>query len=84
MRLAWTDRALLRVEETTRYIATDDPAAAMHWASELFDLVEPVSVWLNRGEASAAEGTTADYVVRTLDEVVSIAPAGEHLAGAAT
>ena len=40
MRLAWTDRALLRVEETARYIAADDPAAAVRWASELFDAVE--------------------------------------------
>jgi len=40
VRLAWTDRALLRVEETARYIAADDPAAAVRWASELFDAVE--------------------------------------------
>jgi toxin ParE1/3/4 len=40
VRLAWTDRALERVRETGRYIAADDPAAALRWASELFDTVE--------------------------------------------
>jgi len=37
VRLRWTDRALTRVRETTRYIAADDPAAAAAWADGLFD-----------------------------------------------
>ena len=49
MRLAWTDRALLRVEETARYIAADDPAAAMRWASELFDLIERLTEFPESG-----------------------------------
>ena len=32
VRLAWTDRALARISETARYIAADDPAAAVRWA----------------------------------------------------
>ena len=37
MRLDWSDRALGRVRETARYIAADDPAAALRWADGLFD-----------------------------------------------
>lgn len=37
MKLVWTDRALLRVRETARYIAADDPVAALRWAEGLFD-----------------------------------------------
>lgn len=37
MRLAWSDRALERVRETARYIAADDPVAAVRWAKGLFD-----------------------------------------------
>jgi len=37
VRLAWTDRALGRVRETARYIAADDPTAALRWAEGLFD-----------------------------------------------
>jgi plasmid stabilization system protein ParE len=40
VRLAWTDRALERVRETARYIAADDPAAALPWTEGLFDAVE--------------------------------------------
>ena len=39
MRLAWSDRALARVRETARFIAADDPAAALRWAEGLFDAV---------------------------------------------
>ena len=37
MRLAWSDRALARVRETARYIAADDPGAAVRWVNGLFD-----------------------------------------------
>jgi toxin ParE1/3/4 len=37
VRIAWTDRALERIRETARYIAADDPAAAVRWAGGLFD-----------------------------------------------
>ena len=37
MRIDWSDRALERVRETARYIAADDPAAAVRWAEGLFD-----------------------------------------------
>jgi len=43
VRPAWTDRALLRVRETARYIAADDPAAALRWAEELFEAVARLS-----------------------------------------
>lgn len=39
MRVAWTDRALERVQETARYIAADDADAARRWVDELFELV---------------------------------------------
>jgi len=39
VRIAWSDRALGRVRETARYIAADDPAAAVRWAEGLFDAV---------------------------------------------
>jgi plasmid stabilization system protein ParE len=37
VRLAWSDRALARACETARYIAADDPAAAVRWVEGLFD-----------------------------------------------
>jgi toxin ParE1/3/4 len=37
VRIAWTDRVLERIRETARYIAADDPAAAVRWAEGLFD-----------------------------------------------
>ncbi len=37
MRLDWSDRALGRVRETARYIAADDPVAAVRWVDGLFD-----------------------------------------------
>jgi len=37
VRLDWSDRALGRVRETARYIAADDPAAAVRWVDGLFD-----------------------------------------------
>ncbi|HEY5388689.1 MAG TPA: type II toxin-antitoxin system RelE/ParE family toxin [Thermoleophilia bacterium] len=49
MRLAWTDRALERVRETARYIAADDPAAALRWASGLFDAVERLADYPESG-----------------------------------
>jgi len=39
VRVAWTDRALERVQETARYIAADDADAARRWVDELFELV---------------------------------------------
>ena len=41
MRLRWTDRALARVGETTRYIAADDPAVRSRRAGR--DLVLAVA-----------------------------------------
>jgi len=49
VRLAWTERALLRVRETVRYIATDDPVAALRWAEGLFDAVARLSDYPESG-----------------------------------
>jgi plasmid stabilization system protein ParE len=49
VRLDWSDRALERVRETARYIAADDPAAAVRWASELFDAVERLAEFPESG-----------------------------------
>jgi len=40
VRIAWTDLALDRVEETALHITADDPAAALRWVTELFAAIE--------------------------------------------
>lgn len=49
MRIAWTDRALDRVEETALHIAADDPAAALRWTNELFAAVERLAEFPQSG-----------------------------------
>lgn len=63
MRLAWTDRALARVRETTRYIAADDPAAALRWADGLFDAVDRLADFPESGHLTPE---LADRGVREL------------------
>jgi len=62
VRLAWTDRALLRVEETARYIAADDPAAAVRWASELFDAVERLADFPESGRLARSLKAAASAI----------------------
>ena len=40
MRVVWSERALMRVEEISLYIAQDSPGAASRWIENLFDEVE--------------------------------------------
>ena len=40
MKVEWSPLALERVEDIARYIARDDPDAAVRWVVELFDAVE--------------------------------------------
>lgn len=61
MRLAWTDRALAR--ETTRYIAADDPAAALRWSDGLFDAVDRLAGFPESGRLAPE---LADRGVREL------------------
>ena len=49
MRIAWTDRALDRVEEIALHIAAEDPAAALRWTDELFAAVERLSEFPQSG-----------------------------------
>jgi plasmid stabilization system protein ParE len=49
VRIAWTDRALDRVEETALHIAADDPAAALRWTNELFAAVERLAEFPQSG-----------------------------------
>ena len=43
MRIAGTDHALDRVEETALHIAADDPTAALRWTDEMFAAVKRLS-----------------------------------------
>ena len=43
MRIVWSPLALERVEDTTRYIAEDNPDAAVRWVDDLFASVERVA-----------------------------------------
>ena len=49
MRIAWTDLALDRVEETALHIAADDPAAALRWVEELFSAAERLTAFPESG-----------------------------------
>lgn len=40
MRVVWSERALIRAEEISLYIAQDSPGAASRWVENLFDEVE--------------------------------------------
>ncbi len=40
MKVVWSPLALERVEETARYIAEDNPDAAVRWVDDLFAKVE--------------------------------------------
>jgi toxin ParE1/3/4 len=40
MRLLWAPLAVQRVSEYAEYIARDRPAAAVHWAEGIFEVVE--------------------------------------------
>lgn len=40
MKVEWSPLALERVEDIARYIAQDNPGAAVRWVTELFDTVE--------------------------------------------
>lgn len=40
MKIVWSPLALERVEDTARYIAEDNPDAAVRWVEELFATVE--------------------------------------------
>ena len=59
MQVVWTDPALDRVEESTLYIAADDPAAAVRWVDDLFAAVERLADFPESGrvvpELSARE-----------------------------
>ncbi len=52
VRLDWSDRALGRVRETARFIAADDPAAAVRWAEGLFDAVGRLADFPESGRLS--------------------------------
>lgn len=49
MRILWADRALERVEETARYIALDDGAAALRWVEGLFESVGRLAAFPESG-----------------------------------
>lgn len=40
MKIVWSPLALKRVEDIARYIAEDDPEAAVQWVNDLFTKVE--------------------------------------------
>ncbi|MEA3252681.1 MAG: type II toxin-antitoxin system RelE/ParE family toxin [Pseudomonadota bacterium] len=40
MKIVWSPLALERVEDTARYIAEDNPDAAVRWVDDLFATVE--------------------------------------------
>ncbi|MET3998043.1 MULTISPECIES: type II toxin-antitoxin system RelE/ParE family toxin [Pseudomonadota] len=40
MKIVWSPLALERVEDTARYIAEDNPDAAVRWVEDLFSAVE--------------------------------------------
>lgn len=43
MKIVWSPLALERVEDTARYIAEDNPDAAVQWVEDLFSAVEQLA-----------------------------------------
>jgi len=59
MQVVWTDPALERVDEIANYIARDDPAAAVQWTLELFDVVERLAEFPESGRVVPELGARA-------------------------
>jgi toxin ParE1/3/4 len=57
MQVIWTDPALERVEEIAVYIAQDDPDAAEHWTTELFEAVARLADFPESGRMVPELGT---------------------------
>ncbi len=49
MKVEWSPLALDRVSDIARFIARDNPAAAERWINELFDAVERLAEFPERG-----------------------------------
>ena len=49
MKIVWSPLALERVEDTARYIAGDNPDAAVRWTEDLFSTVERLADFPNSG-----------------------------------
>jgi toxin ParE1/3/4 len=50
MRIIWSDRALVRVEEIAEYIAQESVSAAAHWVDELFSQVDKLADFPEMGK----------------------------------
>lgn len=64
MKVEWSPLALDRVTDIARYIAKDDPGAAERWVNELFDSVERLADFPERGRVVPEVG------VRRIREVI--------------
>ena len=59
MKVVWSPLALQRVTEIVEYISRDRPAAALEWASGLFDLVSQLEAFPDRGRVVPEVGRPA-------------------------
>ena len=56
MKILWMPLALGQVQEIVEYIKRDKPEAARRWADSVFDLVEGLSAFPNKGRVVPESG----------------------------
>ncbi|MGD9860868.1 MAG: type II toxin-antitoxin system RelE/ParE family toxin [Marinobacterium sp.] len=57
MKIVWSPLALERVEDTARYIAEDNPDAAVRWVEDLFSAVERLADFPESGRMVSEVGS---------------------------
>ena len=58
MRIVWSPLALERVEDIARYIAEDNPDAAVHWVDDLFTTAERLADFPKSGRMVPEVGSS--------------------------
>jgi len=57
MKIRWTEKATACLESISDHIAEDNPEAAVTTVTEIFERIEQLSVFPNRGRIGREEGT---------------------------
>jgi plasmid stabilization system protein ParE len=57
MKIRWTEKATACLESISDHIAEDNPEAALTTVTEIFERIEQLSVFPNRGRIGREEGT---------------------------